>query len=123
MVSQVSPCSTDNTMSSSNDATVVDRPAVFCELCAGSAGLSAQLQRKSFHVVAIDYAGNQHEPKAHIFELDLAQQNSRDLLHDMLNNMRPQGLHMGLPCGTCSRARDTPIDAKLKKLEPQSHRH
>jgi len=32
----------------------------------------------------------------------------------MIKEMRPDGIHMGLPCGTCSRARDKPLPEKFR---------
>ena len=32
----------------------------------------------------------------------------------MLDNLRPISAHLGLPCGTCSRARDRPLPKELR---------
>ena len=45
--------------------------------------------------------------------MDVANSNQVSLLETMLHHCRPCHVHMGLPCGTCSRAREKPMPATL----------
>ena len=73
---------------------------MFVELCAGSAVLSSEASKRGFQTFAIDHEMNRFSPKSKIFLLDLSQET------------RPQWTHMGLPCGTASRAREKPISVR-----------
>ena len=84
------------------------------ELCAGSGVLSAEAQRCGFQVFPIDHARNKFATKAAIFPLDLSSDFAPSLLEDMFTTMRPVWCHMGLPCGTCSRAREKPLSRELR---------
>ena len=84
------------------------------ELCAGSGVLSAEAQRCGFQVFPIDHARNKFATKAAIFPLDLSSDFAPSLLEDMFTTMRPVWCHMGLPCGTCSRAREKPLPRELR---------
>ena len=86
--------------------------AVFVELCAGSAVLSSEASKRGFQTFAIDHEMNRFLPKSKIFLLDLSQETSQQLLSDMYRQMRPQWTHMGLPCGTASRARQKPVSVR-----------
>ena len=46
--------------------------------------------------------------------LNLQDQKSQALVESMVIQTRPAAIHLGLPCGTCSRARDKPLPAHLK---------
>ena len=91
-----------------------DRRTVFLEICAGSAALSAAMQRKGWQVFQIDYHANRFKNKVHIFELDLSLHDSVSLLESLIEQMRPKGAHFGLMCGTCSRAREVPVARALR---------
>ena len=84
-------------------------PAIFCEICAGSAVLSSHALKAGFVPLPIDTAANRFSPKAKIFERDLTNVNEFNLLQDMCVQLEPDIYHLGLPCGTCSRAREQPI--------------
>lgn len=86
----------------------------FVEFCAGSANLSFQVRRAGFRVLAIDHDYNKHSPKVSPICLDTCHKPSQDLILRMLENLRPHSVHMGLPCGTCSRARDRALPANLR---------
>ena len=88
------------------------QPVAF-EICCGSAGLSAALKRSGFQTLAIDHVSNRHSTKVKIFVLDVSNENQLDLLMSMISFIKPCYIHMGLPCGTCSRARERPMPAKL----------
>ena len=86
--------------------------AVFVELCAGSAVLSSKASKRGFQAFAIDHEMNRFLPKSKVFLLDPPHETSQQLLSDMYNQMRPQWTHMGLPCGTASRARGKPVSVR-----------
>ena len=88
------------------------QPVTF-EICCGSAGLSSALRRLGFKTFAIDHAANRHSPKVKIFTLDVSNPQQLDLLETMIRFSKPCYIHLGLPCGTCSRARERPMPAKL----------
>ena len=96
-------------MSSSSDPDA----AVFIEFCCGSATLSAEAQRAGFQVFPIDHTHNRFRPKAAIVQIDLSSEPNIDVVVCMINFLRPQWLHFGLPCGTCSRARERPVAEAL----------
>ena len=84
------------------------------EICAGSAVLSARAQRCGFQVFPIDHSHNRFRAAASILVIDLAQPESRQLLPMLFVSVRPSWCHMGLPCGTCSRARERPVSQELR---------
>ena len=45
---------------------------------------------------------------------DLGRPHDQSVVLDMLDNLRPISAHLGLPCGTCSRARDRPLPKELR---------
>lgn len=73
--------------------------AVFFELCAGSAALSAQAQKSGWFVLPVDCASNRFPPKAKIFEADMNFPHNVDLLIKLIGYMKPKLTHLGLPCG------------------------
>jgi len=89
-------------------------PVVFLELCAGSAALSAAAQKRGFQVFPVDFHRNRFSPKCRILEVDMSHPESAGLLNSMIHEMNPIACHMGLPCGTCSRAREQAIPAAKK---------
>jgi len=89
--------------------------AVMVEICAGSAVLSAEAQKRGFQIFPIDHAHNRFRAAAAILVIDLAHPDSRQLLPILFNTVRPAWCHMGLPCGTCSRARERPVSQALRE--------
>ena len=83
--------------------------ATMFELCAGSASLSVHAQRVGFHTYPVDHAANRFRPRAASVCIDMSQPWASQLLVEAIHRTRPVWLHAGLPCGTCSRARDRPI--------------
>ena len=45
---------------------------------------------------------------------DLGRAHDQSVVLDMLDNLRPISAHLGLPCGTCSRARERPLPKELR---------
>ena len=84
------------------------------EICAGSAVLSAEAQKKGFQIFPIDHSHNRFRAAAAILVIDLAHPDSRQLLPHLFETVRPTWCHMGLPCGTCSRARERPVSQALR---------
>ena len=86
------------------------------EICAGSAVLSAEAQRRGFQVFPIDHSHNRFRAAAAILVVDMSSPDSRQLLPQLFEAVKPQWCHMGLPCGTCSRAREKPVHSSLRSL-------
>ena len=84
------------------------------EVCAGSAVLSAEAQRQGFQVFPIDHSYNRFRSAAAILVVDLANPDAREFLPKLFQAVGPQWCHMGLPCGTCSRARERPVSSELR---------
>ena len=83
------------------------------EICCGSAGLSGALRRVGFQVYPVDHSANRHAPKVKVFVLDASGSQQLALLETMLRDCKPCHVRMGLPGGTCSRAREKPMPAHL----------
>ena len=79
------------------------------EFCSGTAGLTAQIRKlgceASFGVDHIVKAG----AKAPVRKLDLTKEGSLEMAKDWLSNPLCRYAHFGIPCGTCSRAREIPL--------------
>eukprot|EP00435_Cladocopium_sp_Y103_P070387 s19_g35.t1 len=84
-------------------------PYVFLELCAGSASLSAEVKKLGVEVLAFDHESNRHETKCKVISLDLSLPHAFERLTDLVNSCNVLGVHMGPPCGTCSKARGIPM--------------
>lgn len=89
--------------------------AYFVEFCAGSAALSAEVRKAGIRVAPIDHVHNRHRTLATTISLDLADDTSRPLVSDLLHHVGPFAVHFGLPCGTCSRARDKVLPKHLQQ--------
>ena len=79
------------------------------ELCAGSAGLSAELAAIGFEVIAIDYERNRQEAKAATMKADLSTVAGQSLVMMAFDSDRVFYWHAAPPCGTCSKAREIPV--------------
>lgn len=88
--------------------------AYFVEFCAGSAALSAEARKAGFRVLPLDHSHNRHRTLATTVQLDLAAESSIELVDNMLHELRSLAAHYGLPCGTCSRARDKELPKRLQ---------
>ena len=85
------------------------------EFFSGSAGLSFEVRRAGFNVLAVDHDRNRHRPKVAQVSLDLTSDDSQGIALQMLKRIRPLAVHLGLPCGTCSRAREKPLPKHLQQ--------
>ena len=85
-------------------------PVLLCiELCAGSAGLSAELTGMDFEAVPVDYERNQQVVRAVTVKADLSSETGQTMIRQIMQSPRFHFLHAAPPCGTCSRARSIPI--------------
>ena len=90
-----------------------DSPPLFVELFAGRGALSKAALQAGLRVVSIDHEVVQ--PFAPMVVLDLTTKSGTHILWDVLEAPGLEAIHLGLPCGTCSRARELPIPASLRK--------
>ena len=88
------------------------------EVCCGSAGLSASLRKAGIQVFPVDHHGNKHATKAKPVVLDLTLPKDQAVFKQLCYDSKPEFVHMGLPCGTCSRAREKPLPGHLAHLKP-----
>jgi hypothetical protein len=80
------------------------------ELCAGSAKLSFGLKSAGFSVVPVDHARNKHKPWLPTITIDLADTLESQIVSELCHSAQPlEVIWAGIPCGTCSRAREIPI--------------
>ena len=64
------------------------------------------MQKRGFHVLAVDQVKNSHAAKVALLYLDLTNKFHQQQIIDMIRHLRPDSIHLGLPSGTCSRARE-----------------
>ena len=72
------------------------------------------MRKRGFSVFPVDHEFNTHKTAVSTISLNLQDQKSQALVESMVIQTRPAAIHLGLPCGTCSRARDKPLPAHLK---------
>ena len=61
-----------------------------------------------------------HDPQVPVTLLDLTQADHQKILIDLLTNRPPDYIHLGMPCGTASRAREKPVARdKIRQGAPQ----
>ena len=86
--------------------------------------MSDALRRTGFQVYPIDHSANRYAPKVKVFVMDVSNSDQLALLISMLHHCKPCHIHMGLPCGTCSRAREKPMPSRLGvHMGPQALRN
>ena len=96
------------------DATSGAKPrAVFFEIFAGCGQLSLSMKSKGFQVVPVDYHHNKHRSRLEQLSLDLTTDSGQTCLLSLLQELKPSAIHVALPCGTGSRARERPIAPHL----------
>lgn len=76
--------------------------------------MSSEVRKAGFRVIAIDHEFNRHNPKVSLVVLDLTTARAQGLVERMLYQLKPMSIHLGLPCGTCSRAREKALPAHLR---------
>ena len=89
-----------------------DSPPLFVELFAGRGALSKAALQAGLRVVSIDHEVVQ--PFAPMVVLDLTTESGTRILWDVLRSPGLEAVHLGLPCGTSSRARERPILAAMR---------
>ena len=82
------------------------------ELCCGHAGLTKALWEAGFHAIGIDWSGNRHDPIVPIIQRDLSEPNDQKQVLEMIH--KASYVHIGLPCGTYTEARNVPVPAWLR---------
>lgn len=69
--------------------------------------------QSGFEVISVDHKVG--HPFAPIVSLDLTTESGKQILFRVLQHPRLMAIHMGLPCGTASRARERPIPQELRE--------
>ena len=87
--------------------------ALFCEVFAGCGRLSRAAKQSGFAVLPVDGPRNEHKVECPVLTLDLVRAEEQQCLLDTLRQLKPQAIHVALPCGTGSRARERPVPAHL----------
>ena len=85
---------------------------LFIELFAGRGSLSRAALQAGFSVLSVDHEG--HDPVVPIIQLDLTTESGEAILWDMLDSKQLVAVHLGLPCGKASLARERPISRDLQ---------
>ena len=91
------------------------REPFLLELFCGTAGVSAQFQRAGGKALGIDHHLNRNRLKSAAVKLDLTEPWVQTMILDEVASGRVDGVHLGPPCGTSSKARNIPIKKKLKR--------
>ena len=84
---------------------------LFVELCCGSAGMSEAAQFAGFRVLPVDWLQNEHPSKVPFVTMDLADESQFLILRELITSGDVQIIWAGVPCGTCSRAREIPLSS------------
>ena len=95
------------------------------ELFAGTAGLSAEMQRQHFQVLPIDHSRSRG-PKVKLVLLDVTKPQQFQILLQLLMTANIAYFHAAPPCGTASKAREKPMPKWLKHVRApplRSHHH
>ena len=87
-----------------------NRP-LFVEIFAGKGSLSRAMVQAGFSVLSIDHENN--GAVVPLVMLDLTTPSGVKILWDILASPSLMAIHVGLPCGTASRARDRPVAPAL----------
>ena len=85
---------------------------ILVELFSGCCSLSQAAQACGWEVVPIDWAGSEHKPRIHRVDMDLTASRAESVVFGLLAKPNVRHIHLGLPCGTGSRAREIPIRAE-----------
>ena len=101
-------CIDNSPISKQSSSGYQDTP-IFIEACAGCGILSSVVQQRGLQVIPIDCPRNRHVPRCRIVVMDLTSTHADELLRRIVNYYTIAGVHVALPCGTCSRARGIPL--------------
>ena len=83
------------------------RPPCAFELFAGKGSLSRALRQTGFHVHSFDH--HHCDSCVPVAQLDLSSEVGQNLFWDLMKKHPPFLVHLGLPCGTSSKARGRPL--------------
>ena len=72
------------------------------------------MKKRGFSIFPVDHEFNTHKTAVATISLNLQEAKSQNLVESMILQAKPAAIHLGLPCGTCSRARDRPLPPHLK---------
>ena len=89
---------------------------IFLELFSGSGKLSAAMRKRGFSIFAVGHDFNQHRQHVSTISLNLQRESDQKVVLSMLDIAPVAQTHMGLPCGTCSRAREKALPHHLGSL-------
>ena len=64
-------------------------------------------------MVPVDYQFNKRDIRVERMSLDLTTDEGQSCLMKLLTELKPAAIHVALPCGTGSRARERPIASHL----------
>ena len=85
---------------------------LFVEIFAGRGSLSRAFAQAGFSVLSIDHDGS--KAVVPMITLDLTTPSGQAILWDILQSPNLLGIHLGLPCGTASLARERPVSKALQ---------
>ena len=74
------------------------------------------MRSRGIKTFSLDHEGNRHQPKVGLIISDFGRAHDQSVVLDMLDSLRPISAHLGLPRGTCSRARERPLPKELRSL-------
>ena len=72
------------------------------------------MREAGFTIYSIDHEHNRHQPKVALILSDLTESHAQKTALEMVDQLDPLSLHLGLPCGTCSRAREHQLPSHLR---------
>ena len=87
---------------------------IFVDFFAGRGTLSRAAIQAGFTVLSIDHDAS--SATVPMVLLELTTKTGEAILWDILSSNNVLGVHMGLPCGTASLARERPVAASLRAL-------
>ena len=87
-----------------------DKP-IFVEIFAGRGTLSRAMVQAGFSVLSVDHENN--GAVVPLVMLDLTSSSGVKVLWDILSSPNVAAVHLGLPCGTASLARERPVAKNL----------
>lgn len=94
------------------------REPLFIEACVGCGVLSSVVKQWGIQVIPIDSPRDRHVPRCELVVMDLTSEFADDLLRKLVQDYNVIGVHIALPCGTCSKARGIPMEDGLPGPQP-----
>eukprot|EP00435_Cladocopium_sp_Y103_P032079 s2147_g8.t1 len=84
-----------------------------CYKCSGAFSLA--MKNAGCQVFAVDHQANRFTPKVPTLAIDLSIEDEVTLANQLLTFVKPDAVHFGLMCGTCSRAREHSLAPSLRR--------